>query len=53
MFDDRGTPKGLMEENSVKTKSTKAYQSWRLIYAESLPLRAHARQSEKYLYLSG
>lgn len=41
--------KRLLEHNSGKTKSTKGYRPWQLIYTESLPSRLEARQREKYL----
>ena len=41
--------KRLVEHNSGKTKSTKGYKPWQLIYSESLPSRLDARQREKYL----
>jgi len=41
--------KRLIEHNSGKTKSTKGYTPWHLIYAESLPSRAEERNREKYL----
>ncbi len=41
--------KRLSEHNSGKTKSTKGYKPWRMIYAESLPSRFEARRREKYL----
>ena len=41
--------KRLSEHNAGKTKSTKGYTPWQLIYTESLPLRTQARVREKYL----
>ena len=41
--------KRLREHNAGKTKSTKGYRPWQLIYSESLPLRTEARAREKYL----
>ncbi|HEU5291721.1 MAG TPA: GIY-YIG nuclease family protein [Cyclobacteriaceae bacterium] len=41
--------KRLMEHNSGKTKSTKGYRPWQLIYTELLPSRLEARKREKYL----
>ena len=41
--------KRLVEHNSGKTKSTKGYKPWRLIYTELLPSRSEARRKEKYL----
>ena len=41
--------KRLSEHNAGKTKSTKGYRPWQLIYSESLTLRAEARIREKYL----
>ena len=42
-------PRRLIEHNSGKTKSTKGYKPWQLIYTESLPSRMEARRKEKYL----
>ena len=39
----------LAEHNSGKTKSTKAYTPWRLIYTESVDDRIKARKREIYL----
>ena len=44
--------KRLIEHNSGKTKSTKGYRPWKLLYFEEVPNRALARQKEKY-YKSG
>ncbi|MBS1541864.1 MAG: GIY-YIG nuclease family protein [Bacteroidetes bacterium] len=41
--------KRLSQHNAGKTRSTKAYRPWRLIYSESLPSRPEARLREKYL----
>jgi putative endonuclease len=41
--------KRLSEHNAGKTKSTKGYTPWQLIYTESLPLHTQARVREKYL----
>jgi len=41
--------KRLIEHNSGKTKSTKGYKPWHMIYTESLPSRSQARLREKYL----
>jgi len=41
--------KRLKEHNMGKTRSTKGYRPWQLIYSESLTLRADARSREKYL----
>ena len=39
----------LREHNSGKTKSTKGYIPWRLIYSERLESRVEARKREIYL----
>ncbi len=39
----------LVEHNSGKNQSTKAYQPWSLIYKESFDNRGAARIREKYL----
>lgn len=39
----------LQEHNSGKTKSTKAYRPWELVFSESFQTRAEARNREKYL----
>lgn len=44
--------KRLIEHNSGKTKSTKGFRPWKLLYFEEVPNRALARQKEKY-YKSG
>ncbi|MBK7650777.1 MAG: GIY-YIG nuclease family protein [Flammeovirgaceae bacterium] len=41
--------KRLIEHNSGKTKSTKGYRPWQLIYTELLPSRLEARLKEKFL----
>jgi putative endonuclease len=41
--------KRLIEHNSGKTKSTKGYKPWQLIYSEVLSSRLEARAREKYL----
>jgi putative endonuclease len=38
----------LKEHNLGKTKSTKGYRPWQLIYTELLPSRSEARIREKY-----
>jgi len=43
--------KRLIEHNSGKTKSTKGYKPWQLIYTESLPSRLEARQEKNILSL--
>jgi putative endonuclease len=40
--------KRLKEHNSGKTKSTKAYRPWKLLYTEKLATREEARAREKY-----
>jgi putative endonuclease len=40
--------KRLAEHNSGKTKSTKAYCPWKLIYFEECKTRQEAREREKY-----
>ena len=39
----------LQEHNSGRTKSTKGYKPWRLLYKEDLPDRISARNREKQL----
>jgi putative endonuclease len=39
----------LKEHNQGKTKSTKAYAPWELVYKESVDSRLAARQREKWL----
>jgi len=39
----------LKEHNAGKTKSTKGYTPWKLIYFEEKPNRIEARKREKYL----
>ncbi|UOY08908.1 GIY-YIG nuclease family protein [Muricauda sp. SCSIO 64092] len=41
--------KRLREHNSGKTRSTKGYRPWQLIYVEEYPDRPTARKREKYL----
>ena len=38
----------LKEHNSGKSRSTKGYRPWELIYAEKCPNRTSARNREKY-----
>ena len=42
-------PKRLEEHNSGKTKSTKGFRPWKLIYSEEIQTREMARKREKYL----
>jgi putative endonuclease len=39
----------LKEHNSKKTKSTKGFIPWKLIYQEQINTRIEARKREKYL----
>ncbi|MCC1483210.1 GIY-YIG nuclease family protein [Winogradskyella immobilis] len=39
----------IKEHNSGKTKSTKGYMPWELVYKEILNTRKEARQREKFL----
>ena len=39
----------LKEHNSGKTKSTKAFSPWVLVYSEKVSNRVEARKREKYL----
>jgi putative endonuclease len=39
----------LSEHNSGKTKSTKAFAPWALVFVETFPGRTEARKREKYL----
>jgi putative endonuclease len=39
----------IMEHNQGKTKSTKGFRPWDLIYNESAQTRLEARKREKYL----
>ena len=39
----------LKEHNSGKTKSTKGYRPWKLVYTEEVDTRLEARKREKYL----
>ena len=41
--------KRVRQHNSGKSKSTKGYVPWRLIYQEELTSRLLAREREKYL----
>jgi putative endonuclease len=41
--------KRLVEHNSGKTKSTKGYRPWVLLYSEEVVGRINARNREKYL----
>jgi putative endonuclease len=41
--------KRLNEHNAGKTKSTKGFRPWILIYSEEIPTREMARKREKYL----
>ncbi len=38
----------LVEHNAGKTKSTKGYRSWKIIYTEEVVGRIAARNKEKY-----
>jgi putative endonuclease len=44
--------KRLKEHNAGKTKSTKGFRPWNLIFTEQVTGRANARKREKY-YKSG
>ena len=44
--------KRLKEHNAEKTKSTKGFRPWKVIYTESVASRIEARELEKY-YKSG
>ncbi len=39
----------LKEHNAGKTKSTKAFTPWRIVYTEEFDTREEARDREKYL----
>ena len=39
----------IKEHNAGKTKSTKGFSPWRLIYKEEVLTRVDAREREKYL----
>ena len=39
----------LVQHNKGKTKSTKAFRPWKLLYYESFNSREEAREREKYL----
>ena len=41
--------KRLQEHNAGKTKSTKSYLPWILVYSEEVTNRIEAREREKYL----
>lgn len=41
--------KRIAEHNAGRTKSTKGYKPWKLVYSEELPDRMAARNREKYL----
>jgi putative endonuclease len=41
--------KRLLEHNAGKTKSTKGFIPWRIVYKEIVPDRQTAREREKYL----
>lgn len=41
--------KRIREHNSGKTKSTKGYLPWKLVYSEKVESRIEARKREKYL----
>lgn len=41
--------KRILEHNSGKTKSTKGYLPWRLVYSEKVENRIEARKREKFL----
>ncbi|MBB2146354.1 GIY-YIG nuclease family protein [Pedobacter sp. LMG 31464] len=41
--------KRLAEHNAGKTKSTKGFRPWQLIYSEPIVSRIAAREKEKYL----
>ena len=38
----------IIEHNSGKTKSTKGYLPWKLVYYEEVKTRIEAREREKY-----
>lgn len=40
--------KRIVEHNSGKTKSTKGYIPWKLVYYEKVKTRIEARKREKY-----
>jgi len=44
--------KRIKEHNSGKTRSTKGYRPWKLIFTEECQSRIEAREKEKY-YKSG
>ena len=39
----------LKEHNSGRTRSTKGYRPWRVVFTEEYPNRTEARKREKYL----
>ncbi|MEO1515209.1 MAG: GIY-YIG nuclease family protein [Bacteroidota bacterium] len=39
----------LKEHNAGKTKSTKGYRPWKILFHEPYPTRVEARKREKYL----
>ena len=39
----------IKEHNNGKTKSTRFYRPWKLLFIESFPTRLEAREREKYL----
>ena len=39
----------MAEHNSGKTKSTKGYVPWKLVFVEEFVTRSEAREREKYL----
>jgi putative endonuclease len=39
----------LIEHNKGKTKSTKAFRPWKLVYFEEFPTREEAAKREKFL----
>ena len=41
--------KRLLEHNAGRTKSTKGYRQWKLVYSEEVGSRVDARIREKYL----
>jgi putative endonuclease len=45
----RNLDRRLWEHNRGKTKSTKAYGPWQLVYKEEVESREEARKREKYL----
>lgn len=45
----RDINKRLKEHNAGKTKSTKGYRPWIIVYTETIETRQKAREKEKYL----